>query len=187
MRAALPIFAVLILSIGVPSVFATHETPPTLDCPAGSHVGTMSTKACLADNISREGAGNPVCLCNAASSHPDCIFSGDIQTNGMCILTSGLEYIAGTETLDPPITISEQCQDNAILDPATNHCVPDPNFIQVFLDRIAQLLALLIDFGAPTEAECADFQATVDQRIADGKKVPPKLLSNLETCAELYG
>jgi len=185
MRAALPIFAVLILSIGVPSVFATHETPPTLDCPAGSNVGNMGPRACIADNIPHPGAGNPTCLCINPTSHPDCVFSGD-QLDVVCVRTSGLLYVDGTDTLDPPITVSEQCQDNAILDPATNHCVPDPDFIQVFLDRIAQLLALLIDFGAPTEAECDNFQATVDQRIADGKRVPPKLERNVALCDDLY-
>jgi len=78
-----------------------------------------------------------------------------------------------------------------------NLCAVDPAITQQITDlealveelenRIAELLALLNIFAPITEAECADIQATVDQRIADGKKVQPKLLSNLETCAELYG
>jgi len=120
-------FSILLLVPISQDVFATHEAPPTLNCPAGSHVGNMGPNACLADNIPHPGAGNPTCLCINPTSHPDCVFSGD-QLIVVCVRTSGAMYVDGTETLDPPITVSEQCQDNAILDPLTNHCVPDfPN------------------------------------------------------------
>ena len=97
----------------------------------------------------------------------------------------------------------DACDENPTLEcgPDTilqgNLCVVDPAITQQITDlealvqelenRIAELLALLNIFAPITEAECADIQATVDQKIADGKNVPPKLLSNLETCTELYG
>ena len=180
---ALVFFLLLLVPVSQ-DIFATHETPPTLDCPAGSRVGDMSPRACIADNISREGAGNPTCLCNAASSHPDCVHSGDLQPDGVCVRTSGLEYIAGTETLDPPITISEQCADNAVLDPVTNHCVPDfPNIcsdgtVQAGITCIAQAIGMMVG-GELLEIDTVSLLVAA---IGVNPVINPALLITLDCC-----
>jgi len=101
-----------------------------------------------------------------------------LNENNQCV--PDLANICGPQT----ILQGNMC----VVDPAITQQITDLEaLVQELENRIAELLALLNIFAPITEAECADIQATIDQKIADGKNVPPKLLSDIETCTEIYG
>jgi hypothetical protein len=78
----------------------------------------------------------------------------------------------------------------------SNECVVDPAITQEItnletivtglLGIIDDLLEILAVYAPISQTECSEIQTTIDQKIADGKKVPPKLLENLETCEAIY-
>jgi hypothetical protein len=58
--------------------------------------------------------------------------------------------------------------------------------INSLLNRISELVALLLQYFPYTEAECNEFQATYDAKVAEGKKIPPKLEEKVADCNTLY-
>jgi hypothetical protein len=58
--------------------------------------------------------------------------------------------------------------------------------INTLLDRITELIVLLLEYFPYTEDECNEFQATYDQKIADDKKIPPKLEEKVADCTIFY-
>lgn len=128
----------------------------------------------------------------------------DIQAEGQVsgCNTVGIGLWQGTARIfsDPPLLLpcgegTVEGETHCVVDPAITQELVDANsliiilqaLIQTLQDRILELEELLGVHAPFTEEECDDIKDTIAQKEAAGKKVPPKLLSNLEICIELYG
>jgi hypothetical protein len=86
----------------------------------------------------------------------------------------------GTECVPDPDIVQDLADANALITTLQN-------LIQILQDRIVILEAIVAEYFPYTAEECSEFKATYDQKITDGKKIPPNLEKKVEQCAALDG
>ena len=134
-----------------------------LQCGTGTTLNT-STNECEADpQPSQCAAGTTL---NESTNECD----ADVTQSDLDALQSQLDNLFANNLCSP---LAETIPNVLV-------CITD------LVDRVAELEALVGEKDTLTLDECEDIRNTIEDKIADGKKISPKLQGDADLCDELY-